>query len=134
MKGMAEAAITALTTTLRAASLAGLLMLPQISLAQYGQNGVGQEDPSALAMVGDAVLVRPLGLVFTAVGAVVFVVTLPFSALGGNVGQAGDTLVAGPFRTTFDRCLGCTRYTDRSHHDVVEPAPVVEQAEPPLNP
>lgn len=131
MKGMAEAAMT----TLKAASLAGLLMLPQMTLAQSNPYGVVQEDPSALAMIGDAVVVRPLGLVFTVVGAAAFLVTLPFSALGGNVGQAGDTLVAGPFRTTFDRCLGCTRYTDRSHLKADQntaPAAGYDHAEPPL--
>jgi hypothetical protein len=125
MKLIAEALITAL----RAASLAVLLLLPQMSLAQ---DAIGQEDPSALAMVTDAVLVRPMGLVFTVIGAAVFVVTLPFSALGGNVGQAGNTLVAGPFRTTFDRCLGCTKYVDRS--DTAPAATMNDSAEPPLNP
>lgn len=123
MKGITDVLVTAL----RAASLAILLLLPQMSLAQ--SNAITQEDPSALAMVGDAIVVRPLGLVFTVIGAAVFVVTLPFSALGGNVGQAGNTLVAGPFRTTFDRCLGCTKYVDRSHHQ----AQVMDD-EPPLNP
>lgn len=124
-----KAVTDTLVMTLRAASLSALLLLPQMSLAQ---TTIGQEDPSALAMVTDAILVRPLGLVFTVIGSAVFVVTLPFSALGGNVGQAGDTLVAGPFRTTFDRCLGCTKYVDRSHHDA-QPA-AIDEAEPPLNP
>jgi hypothetical protein len=123
MKLIAEVLITAL----RAASLAVLLLLPQMSLAQ---DQIGQEDPSALAMVSDAVLVRPMGLVFTVIGAAVFVVTLPFSALGGNVGQAGKTLVGGPFETTFIRCLGCTK-TGYNHEastadDDVAEAPLVE--------
>jgi hypothetical protein len=42
----------------------------------------------------------------TAVGVVTFVVTLPFSALGGNVGEAGQILVVDPAKYTFVRPLG----------------------------
>lgn len=80
------------------------LVAPQIGFAQQIE-----EDPSALAMVGDAVIARPLGVVFTAIGAVAYVVTLPFSLAGGNAKEAGKTLVAGPAMATFVRCLGCTK-------------------------
>ena len=54
------------------------------------------ERPSGGAMLADAVLMRvPMTLV-TIAGAAVFVVTLPFSALGGNVGEAGKMLVGEP--------------------------------------
>ena len=66
-----------------------------------------EDEPSALAMTGDLLIARPLGMVITTVGAAAFVVSLPFSAAGGNVGQAADTLVVGPARETFVRCLGC---------------------------
>ena len=65
------------------------------------------DGPGAGAMVADAVVARPLGLVLTAVGAATFVVSLPFSALGGNVAEAADLLVVKPARATFVRCLGC---------------------------
>lgn len=61
---------------------------------------------SAGAMFMDLILVRPLGLVGTAVGAVVFVGTLPFSILGGNVGEAGKKLVVEPVAFTFIRPVG----------------------------
>jgi hypothetical protein len=64
------------------------------------------ETPTAGTMLADTVLVRPLMLVGTAVGVVTFVVTLPFSALGGNVGEAGQTLVVDPAKYTFIRPLG----------------------------
>lgn len=67
-----------------------------------------QENPSALAMVGDALFVRPAMLAFTVVGTVVYTASLPFSLAGGNAKQAGQTLVVGPAKTTFVRCLGCT--------------------------
>ena len=64
------------------------------------------DKPSGGDMLLDMVLMRPLMLVGTAVGAVSFVVTLPFSALGGNVGEAAETLVMEPARYTFVRPLG----------------------------
>lgn len=64
------------------------------------------QEPTAGEMLADTVLVRPPMLLATVAGAVVFVVTLPFSALGGNVGEAGKTLVVDPFRYTFLRPLG----------------------------
>ena len=68
--------------------------------------------PSALAMFGDAVIVRPVMTVATVVGTALFTVTLPFTALGGNVDEAADTLVKTPARTAFLRCLGCTPQQD----------------------
>lgn len=67
-----------------------------------------QEKPSAAAMVFDGVIVRPITLVATVVGTALWVVTLPFSLLGGNAGDAADTLVLEPASATFLRCLGCT--------------------------
>jgi hypothetical protein len=92
------------TRLLAAAALSVTLVAPQISVAQQVD-----EDPSALAMAGDAIIARPLGIVFTAVGAVLYVVTLPFTLAGGNAKQAGKELVVGPAEATFVRCLGCTK-------------------------
>ena len=64
------------------------------------------ETPTAGTMLADTFMVRPLMLVGTAAGVVTFVVTLPFSALGGNVGEAGETLVVEPAKYTFVRPLG----------------------------
>jgi hypothetical protein len=64
-------------------------------------------EPGAAGMIIDGLVVRPLGLVATLIGSVVFVVTLPFSALGGNVDQARENLVDAPVGYTFTRCLGC---------------------------
>jgi hypothetical protein len=59
-------------------------------------------------MVGDLVIARPLLIAATVVGAGLFVVSLPFTALGGNVGAAGKALVVDPGKAAFVRCLGCT--------------------------
>jgi hypothetical protein len=71
--------------------------------------GPGVDEPNGATMIGDALIARPLYAAATAVGAAVFLVTLPFSALGGNVDQAANELVAGPAHGLFTRCLGCTQ-------------------------
>lgn len=76
--------------------------------------------PSVWSMGIDAGLVRPVGLAATIIGVGLFVVTLPFSALGGNVGESADRLVVDPAKMTFLRCLGCTTGQDnenRGMHD-----------------
>ena len=64
------------------------------------------ERPSGGAMLADAVLMRVPMTAVTIIGAAVFVVTLPFSALGGNVGEAGTKLVKEPFQYAWMRPLG----------------------------
>jgi len=83
-----------------------------------GWSSTIEETPSAIAMTGDALFVRPVMLVTTILGAGLFIVSSPFSALGGNVGEAWDVLVEGPFETTFVRCLGCTSNGRKAAHTV----------------
>lgn len=85
------------------------LIAPSISSAE-----VVQEPPSAMAMMGDALFVRPLLLIATAAGTVTFVFTLPFSALGGNTKEAASTLIGTPAEALFLRCLGCTEQEDEA--------------------
>ncbi len=61
---------------------------------------------SAGAMAIDALAVRPLGLIATALGTGIFLLSLPFSVLGGNVDQAARSLVVAPAHFTFVRPLG----------------------------
>lgn len=65
------------------------------------------EKPSALAMTGDLLLVRPTMLAVTVVGTGVWVLGLPFSLMGGNALESGNQLIVQPAKTTFVRCLGC---------------------------
>lgn len=58
-------------------------------------------------IVADGLIARPLGLAATAVGAAVFIVTLPFSLPSGNVEEVGRVLVRDPAAYTFQRCMGC---------------------------
>ena len=89
------------------------LMLPQALLAESAID----ESPNEWAMVGDLLVARPVGLVMTAGGAAVWLVSLPFTLLAGHAGEAAETLVLGPGETTFMRCLGC-RNTGYTHKDV----------------
>ena len=62
--------------------------------------------PSAEAMALDGLIYRPVLLAATVIGAATFLVTLPISALGGNVDEAAEKLVAEPARAMAE-CLGC---------------------------
>jgi len=66
------------------------------------------QSPPAYSMIADLIIARPFLIAATAIGAAVFVVSLPFTALGGNVKDAGRALVLSPGRSAFVRCLGCT--------------------------
>lgn len=98
------AAALALTT--------GLLALPAYAdVAQQNSSGdplYTADAPKAFSMVGDLLIARPLLIGATAIGAVAFVVSLPFTAAGGNIGEAGHALVVEPGKEAFVRCLGCT--------------------------
>lgn len=93
-----------------ASILASTLILtgtaPSLGLAQF-DNGI-EDRPGEIAMMGDALIARPVMLASTVIGTALFIVTLPASALGGNIPEAGERLVAAPARATFMRCLGCT--------------------------
>jgi hypothetical protein len=61
-------------------------------------------------MLFDFFVVRPVGIVATAIGTVAFVISWPFSALGGNSGTASQKLVSEPAAYTFARPLGEFQY------------------------
>jgi hypothetical protein len=72
----------------------------------FAQAAIEGDTITTEEMVADAVLVRPLGLVALILGAGIFVISLPFSLLGRNVGEAGSKLVVDPAVFTFARPLG----------------------------
>ena len=74
-------------------------------------------DPRWEDQILDAVAARPLGIVMTAGGAVIWGLSLPFSLLGGNAGEAADSLIGGPGRETFVRCLGCRSAGKRQNYE-----------------
>jgi hypothetical protein len=64
------------------------------------------KEPSGDAMLYDTLVMRPAGLVATVVGSVFWLISLPFSAAGGNVDTATEKLVKEPAAYTFKRPLG----------------------------
>jgi hypothetical protein len=65
-----------------------------------------QEPPPAGAIIADLIIVRPLGVIFTAFGVVATVVSLPIAVPSRSVGTVAQKLVADPFAFTFARPLG----------------------------
>lgn len=57
-------------------------------------------------MVVDAIVVRPLGLAATAVGAVLTIVAMPFTIPSGSVKASARELIVKPAEYTFKRPLG----------------------------
>ena len=106
------------TTAAALALTTGLLTLP--AQAEEVQTGSGDpaydiQTPKAYAMLGDLIIARPLLIGATAIGVVAFVVSLPFTALGGNIEESAEALVMEPGREAFARCLGCSSTTENPH-------------------
>jgi hypothetical protein len=71
-------------------------------------NVVFTEDqkPTGGEMMWDTFALRPIGMVATAVGAVVWAISYPFAHWGGNTDESTESLVKEPFEWTFERPLG----------------------------
>ncbi|MFO7558314.1 MAG: hypothetical protein R6X10_05755 [Desulfobacterales bacterium] len=84
-----------------------ICLITALILVPFGAEALAAgKDPSAGAMIADTVFARPLGLAATIAGSAVFIVSLPFSALGGNTSTAFEKLMKDPFVFTFKRPLG----------------------------
>lgn len=86
-------------------TIAAMLVIPLGSEA-LAQTYMEQKQPDAGAMVADFLVLRPLGLVTIVAGFTVFVLSAPFSALGGNINTAWDKMAVDPAKFTFARPLG----------------------------
>lgn len=65
------------------------------------------EAPTVEVMAADLLMLKPLGLVSTAVGCVLFTVALPFTVWSKErISQAGKRFVVDPGAYTFVRPLG----------------------------
>ena len=69
---------------------------------RFGNSG----KPTAASMAGDILILRPAGVIATVATGILFVITLPFSALGGNVKEAAEATVLKSVRYTFVRPIG----------------------------
>ena len=88
-----------------------LVMIVSLLIIPFGSAALAQEyfeteDPGGGAMLFDLCVVRPVGLIATALGSVTFLLSWPFSALGNNSDVASQKLVKDPAAYTFKRPLG----------------------------
>ena len=106
------------TTAAALALTTGLLTLP--AQADDVQTSSGDpayqiQTPKGYAMLGDLIIARPLLIGATAIGVVAFVVSLPFTALGGNIEESAEALVMEPGREASARCLGSSSRAENPH-------------------
>ena len=85
--------------------IAAMIFIP-FGTSALAESKAVNNDISASAMAADLLVIRPLGIVATVVGSAIFIVSLPFSALGGNTKIACRKLVGDPAKFTFTRALG----------------------------
>ena len=87
-------------------ALSNIMFSSNVAAYESWANEVVNEEPTAGTMLADAFMVRPFMLVGTIVGTVTYIVTLPFSLMGGNSREAAKSLVMEPAMYTFARPLG----------------------------
>ena len=93
-----------LSTILISASLAFASMQPALAAIEIDETDFG---PSYETMAVDTVVGKPLQLVAAVAGTAAYIVSLPFSLIGGNADQAQQKLFVEPWNA-MSRCLGCT--------------------------
>jgi hypothetical protein len=71
-----------------------------------GQAQRASTKPSAAAIAADLIVLRPVGLIGTLLGACGFVISLPVTIPTKKVDSIGQDLVIAPFHYTFERPLG----------------------------
>jgi hypothetical protein len=82
------------------------LVLIPLGSQVLAQAEVDEANPSAGSMTYDLFVLRPLGAVATIAGSVVFVLSLPFTAISKTIPTASEKLVKDPFHFTMTRPLG----------------------------
>lgn len=85
--------------------LVAALLAPPLGVV-YAQDPLDEQEITGSMMVADLLLLRPVGFVATIIGGAAFILSLPFSAAGGNMDAAADMMVGAPARFTFHRALG----------------------------
>ncbi len=86
-------------------AVAAVCMILTASLARAEQYAT-DIPPTAEAMAGDVIFVRPLSLAATILGTATFIVALPFTIPSGSVGSSAKVLIGEPAQYTFTRPLG----------------------------
>lgn len=104
-----------LFTTIASAGIIVALMQPATAAIEIDETDFG---PSYETMVVDTVAGKPLQLINAVAGTLAYVVSLPFSLIGGNADQAQQKLFVEPW-DAMARCLGCTVAEDNYYKSQV---------------
>jgi hypothetical protein len=93
----------------RVAAMASAVVLavsPMAASANTGDFFESNVSDNSGVMMADIVFARPLGVVASAVGFALFIVSLPFSITSNSGGEVAEQLVSEPLRYTFERPIG----------------------------
>jgi len=110
-----------LLTVLISASLAFASMQPALAAIEIDETDFG---PSYETMAVDTVVGKPLQLIAAVAGTAAYIVSLPFSLIGGNADQAQQKLFVEPWNA-MSRCLGCTVAEDNYYKSQIVDSNVV---------
>lgn len=103
------------SVTVTSISLMLVMMQPASAAIEIDEKEFG---PSYETMVVDTVAGKPLQLINAVAGTIAYVVSLPFSLIGGNAEQAQQKLFVEPW-DAMARCLGCTVAEDNYYKSQV---------------
>lgn len=93
-----------LAVAIASISFIAVMMQPASAAIEIDETNFG---PSYDTMLVDTVVGKPLQLVTAVAGTAAYIVSLPFSLMGGNADQAQRKLFVEPW-DAMARCLGCT--------------------------
>ncbi|WP_201587947.1 hypothetical protein [Psychrobacter jeotgali] len=93
-----------LATTAVSIGLCLAIIQPAVAAIEIDEDDFG---PSYETMAVDTIVGKPLQLVTAVAGTAAYLVSLPFSLIGGNADQAQQKLFVEPW-DAMGRCLGCT--------------------------
>ncbi|ABE74158.1 hypothetical protein [Psychrobacter cryohalolentis] len=110
-----------LLTVLISASLTFASMQPALAAIEIDETDFG---PSYETMAVDTVVGKPLQLIAAVAGTAAYIVSLPFSLIGGNADQAQQKLFVEPWNA-MSRCLGCTVAEDNYYKSQIVDSNVV---------
>jgi hypothetical protein len=100
--------------TLRKRLFAALMTLTLVAPPALADESISGDKSTDMAV--DLIVVRPLGISATVIGAAGFVIALPFTLPTGTTGETAREWVARPFEYTFNRPLGQFYNCGRDHH------------------
>ena len=84
----------------------GCVLFSSAGAPALAEESDSDSDISAVSIVGDFFILRPMGIVAQIAGASLFVVTYPVSATMGNVDAVKKKLIDDPAKFTWGRPLG----------------------------